>query len=141
MAPSAHSTTGSDHAERITILVLETDSVFPDTKARKGTFGHIFHEVFAQAGREHDPAIEVETRMKFVVADEGGDVPVDLDILDGVQGVLITGSKWDAHGDQAWILGLLDWVRGACAPACLSPLLRQFVFQSGLLADWRFANP
>lgn len=111
---------GSNHPGRITVLVLETDEVFPDTRDRKGSFGQIFHDVFSKAGEEHDPKLELQTKIKFVVENEGGHVPEGFADLEGVQGVLITGSKWDAHGDDEWIVKLVGWIQSLSGILLLS---------------------
>ncbi|KAK1623763.1 GMP synthase [Colletotrichum phormii] len=78
----------------VRMIVLETDNPHPDTHAAKGSFGEILHTHFQHAGAEHDPPLGVDTDQKFVD-------------FDSYQGVLITGSMYDAHGDNPWILKLL----------------------------------
>ncbi|KAL2880307.1 hypothetical protein SGCOL_004356 [Colletotrichum sp. CLE4] len=90
----------------VRMIVLETDNPHPDTHAAKGSFGEILHNHFQHAGAEHDPPLGVDTDQKFVVEDKGGTVPTFED-FDSYQGVLITGSMYDAHGDNPWILKLL----------------------------------
>ncbi|CZT51890.1 related to anthranilate synthase component II [Rhynchosporium secalis] len=104
--------TGSSHPDRIRMLVLETDQTFESTSERKGTFGDIFHNLFTRAGKEHDPPLEIETAMKFIVEPEGGRIP-DVKEVGSIDAVLITGSKYDAHGDDEWILKLVEWIRSA----------------------------
>ena len=100
---------------KIKLLVLETDEPHPETKDEKGSFGGIFHNLFAEAGQKHDPPLGVETDMHFVVHDEqqghSGHVPEAKDIGDDVAGILITGSMYDAHGDTPWVLELLQLLR------------------------------
>lgn len=103
-------TTGSAHPDRIRLLVLETDQTLEDTSQRKGTFGDIFHSLFEKAGQQHDPPLELETTMNFVVESEGGKIP-DVSKVGDIDAVLITGSKYDAHGDDEWILNLVQWIR------------------------------
>jgi GMP synthase-like glutamine amidotransferase len=55
--------------------------------------------------------VEVETIMKFVVENEGGQIP-SIDDLDDIHAILLTGSKYDAHGDDEWILKLVRWIQG-----------------------------
>jgi hypothetical protein len=45
------------------------------------------------------------------VTEKGGKVP-KYEEFEGVKGVLITGSMYDAHGDDQWILDLLALLRG-----------------------------
>lgn len=89
-----------------------------ETSKRKGTFGHIFHDLFAQAGQEHDPPLEIETTMKFVVESEGGKIP-DADEVGDIDAILLTGSQHDAHGDDEWIVKLVEWVRSEFSPSCV----------------------
>ncbi|KAK1580035.1 GMP synthase [Colletotrichum navitas] len=91
----------------VRIIVLETDEPHPDTHATKGSFGEILHSHFQHAGAEHDPPLGIDTDQRFVVEEKGGKVP-QFEDFDGYQGVLITGSMYDAHEDNPWILKLLD---------------------------------
>jgi GMP synthase-like glutamine amidotransferase len=100
---------------RIKLLVLETDEPHPETKDERGSFGKIFHNLFAEAGCNHDPPLGVETDMHFVVDDpkhgHHGHVPNANDVGSDVAGILITGSMYDAHGDNPWIINLLNFLR------------------------------
>jgi len=96
------------------MLVLETDEAHPDDHDEQGSFGQVLDKLFKTAGDNHDPPLGVETIMRFVVEDKEhreGSVPT-LEELEGVHAVLITGSMYDAHGDQEWILKLLELLRG-----------------------------
>lgn len=117
MSTAAHTlkTTGSKHEDRVRMLVLETDQTFEDTAERKGSFGQIFHELFSKAGQKHDPPLEIETLMKFIVEPEGGKLPTAEEVGE-VDGVLITGSNYDAHGDDEWILKLIERIRSMYTP-------------------------
>lgn len=109
--------TGSTHPNRVRMLVLETDQTFKDTVKRKGgTFGQILHDLFEEAGRRNDPPLEIETVMKFVVEAEGGKIP-ELDDLGNIHAILLTGSKYDAHGNDAWIVKLVEWIQSKCHTA------------------------
>lgn len=92
-------------------MVLETDEPHPDTAKERGSFAEILHHHFAKAGREHDPPLGIETDYRFVVADKGGKVP-NFEAFNDVHSVLITGSCFDAHGDDDWVLELLSLLRG-----------------------------
>ena len=100
---------------RIKLLVFETDEPHPETKDEKGSFGDIFHNLLSEAGQRHKPPLGVQTDMHFVVHDQdkghNGHVPKSKDISEDVAGVLITGSMYDAHGNNPWILELLDLLR------------------------------
>ncbi|TID22172.1 anthranilate synthase component II [Venturia nashicola] len=104
--------TGSKHEDRVRMLVLETDQTFEETAKRKGSFGQIFHDLFSKAGQDHDPPLEIETLMKFIVEPEGGKLPTAEEVGE-VDAVLITGSNYDAHGDDEWILKLIERIRTA----------------------------
>lgn len=96
---------------RVRIIVLETDEAHPDTHEEKGSFGEILHSHFQHAGAEHVPTLAVDTDIKFVVEDKGGTVP-RFEEFDDYQGVLITGSMYDAHANNPWILKLIFVMKG-----------------------------
>lgn len=96
---------------KVRMLVLETDTAHKETIKARGTFGQILHHHFAQAGMEHDPPLGVETDRRFVVAEEGGKVPTFDEVKD-FDAILMTGSMFDAHGNNQWILDLLALLRG-----------------------------
>jgi len=111
------------------MLVLETDEAHPDDHNEQGSFGQVLDKLFKTAGDNHDPPLGVETTMRFVVEDKEhreGSVPT-LEELEGVHAVLITGSMYDAHGDEEWILKLLKLLRGVFrrlyTAMLMSPLL------------------
>ncbi|KAK5029522.1 hypothetical protein LTS07_005984 [Exophiala sideris] len=95
----------------IRMLVLETDEPHPKTKASKGSFGAMFDNLFKEAGKIHDPPLTVETEMRYVVEDppkHKGHVPTTSEIPEDISAILITGSMYDAHGDNPWILKLIE---------------------------------
>ncbi|KAK7432150.1 hypothetical protein QQZ08_001442 [Neonectria magnoliae] len=92
------------------IFVLETDQPHPDTQNEKGSFGQILHHHFCKAGADHHPPLGVETEQVFVVTEEGGRMP-KLEEFDLYDGLLITGSMYDAHADNPWILDLLQLLK------------------------------
>ena len=95
----------------VRMIVLETDEPHPDDHHEKGSLGEILHRHFVTAGERHDPPLGIDTDMIFVVKEKGGRIPKKEE-FDGVKGVLITGSMYDAHGDDEWIVDLLDLLRG-----------------------------
>lgn len=99
--------------DTIKLLVLETDTPHPETQERRGSFGSIFNELFQEAGAQHKPPLGVETEMHYVVeeGDEPGHVPSLDSIAPDVRAIIISGSMHDAHGDNAWILKLLELLR------------------------------
>jgi GMP synthase-like glutamine amidotransferase len=104
--PTKHSIMGR---ETIKMLVLETDTPHPETQQRRGNFGHVFKQLFEQAGDAHDPPLGVETDMHYVVedGDDPGHVPTIDEIPDDVRAIIISGSMYDAHGKDPWILKLM----------------------------------
>ena len=92
-------------------MVFETDEPHPEDHEEKGTFGDVFDKLFKAAGDNHDPPLGIETAMKFVVEPKGGKVPT-VDELKDVHAILITGSMYDAHGDDEWILKLIKLLQG-----------------------------
>lgn len=94
----------------VRLMVLETDIPHPDTHSERGSFGQILHTHFAEAGRTHQPPLGVETDQVFVVSEQGGRIP-SLQEFDNFDGLLITGSVYDAHANNEWILQLLDLLK------------------------------
>ncbi|KAK8080118.1 hypothetical protein PG997_007936 [Apiospora hydei] len=82
---------------KVRMLVLETDSTPKETQQDKGQYGEVLHHHFSQAGLNHDPPLGVETDRRFVVK--------------GFHAILMTGSCYDAHGDNPWIIELMNLLR------------------------------
>lgn len=99
----------------VRMMVLETDKPHPETENRKGTFGEILHNHFADAGEAQDPPLGIETDVRFVVTERGGYVP-KYDEFKECKALLITGSVYDAHGNEPWILELLEVLRSQLNP-------------------------
>lgn len=112
--PSTIKLTNTD-TDRPTVrfMILETDEAPPKTQRDKGSYSEIFDEHFRKAGEMHDPPLNVETAKRFVVTEKGGKMPTVED-FEGFQAVLISGSTFDAHGDNPWILELLELLKGTC---------------------------
>ncbi|CAJ2510418.1 Uu.00g051210.m01.CDS01 [Anthostomella pinea] len=109
--PSAiNRTVSNGGTSKIRMMVLETDDPHPETHDEKGSYSEILHRHFVEAGKSHNPPLGVETDRRFVVRDKGGKVPKFED-FEGVHSVLITGSMFDAEGDNPWIIELLDLLR------------------------------
>ena len=111
MAPPEARTIVSDHPDKVRMLVLETDETHLDTQEEMGSFGVVLNELLRKAGEEHTPSLGIETVMQYVVEPEGGAVPKPEEIGDDIHAILITGSCWDAHGDDAWIHKLMGFIR------------------------------
>ena len=67
--------------------------------------------MLARSHKEHYPPLGVETGQIFVVTEKGGRMPSYRD-FEGFDGLLITGSMYDAHGNNQWILDLLHLLEG-----------------------------
>lgn len=102
------------------MLVLETDEPHPDTQKTKGSFGQILNDLLSKAGEAHQPKLAIETVMQYVVEPDGGKIPAKEEITDDIHAILITGSVWDAHGDDEWIHKLMDLLRRTFLPALKS---------------------
>lgn len=94
------------------MMVFETDEAHPDTQKTRGSFGQVLDDLFKSAGDRHDPPLGIETSMKFVVEPKGGSIPKIEDLKD-VHAILITGSMYDAHGDDEWVLNFLKLLQGS----------------------------
>lgn len=101
--------------DEVHMLVLETDEPHPETQSRKGSFGDIIHSLFNEAGHAHNPPLKITTSMHYVVDDpehgHNGHVPHASSIPETTTALLLTGSMYDAHGDDPWILALLSLLR------------------------------
>jgi GMP synthase-like glutamine amidotransferase len=104
------------------MLVLETDEPHPDTQKEKGSFGDILNELLVDAGEAHSHKLAIETAMQYIVEPEGGQIPKKEEITDDIHAILITGSEWDAHGDDEWIHKLMDLIRRKHSPIRTSHL-------------------
>lgn len=95
----------------VRMMVLETDEPHPKSKERLGSYGENLHRHFKAAGDSHKPPLDIESDIRFVVADKGGEVPKAAE-FDGFDAVLLSGSMYDAHGDDEWIGDLLALLKG-----------------------------
>lgn len=103
----------------VRILILESDRLPRSHDGHNSTsVAASFQHLFTEVGKSQSPPISVEIESEYIVgksddpnADDGGNLP-DIDLLEGFKGVLITGSKHDAHGDARWIKKLVGWLRG-----------------------------
>jgi hypothetical protein len=111
MVPPAARIITSSHPDKVRMLVLETDEPHPDTQEEKGSFGEILNELLVDAGEAHDPKLAIETVMQYIVEPEGGQIPKKEEITEDIHAILITGSEWDAHGDDPWIHKLMDLIK------------------------------
>ena len=114
MGPLPAVQTISKHDSKVRMLVLETDAVHPDTHKEIGSFGEVFNDLLVKAGDAHDPPLGIETIMQYIVEPDGGRVPDHSDIPKDLHAILITGSEWDAHGDDEWIRKLMEFIK--CMP-------------------------
>lgn len=108
----------------IKLLVLETDILPGSRDSPKGdengtgSIGSAFQSLFTHVGQHQDPPLAVDVSSIYIVGNTDdpsqnhqGKLP-ELKEMKDYDGVLITGSKHDAHGDSEWIIKLLDWLRG-----------------------------
>lgn len=94
----------------VKMIVLEVDEPHPDDHKEKGSLGKILERHFIKAGQKHDPPLGVEVDQRFIVEDKGGKMP-SIEDFEGVKGILITGSTYDAYGNDEWILKLIDLIK------------------------------
>lgn len=111
MVPPKSRTITSDHSEKVRMLVLETDEPHPDTQREKGSFGEILNDLLVKAGEAHVPKLAIETVIQYIVEPDGGRIPKKEEITEDIHAILITGSVWDAHGDDEWIHKLMDLLK------------------------------
>lgn len=137
MGPLPAVQTASKHEDKVRMLVLETDETHPDTQKEIGGFGEVFNALLVKAGDDHDPPLGIETMMQYIVEPDGGHVPGPQDIPEDLHAILITGSEWDAHGDDEWIHKLMDFIK--CKYIVLATAARSVFFspKSGTLTSTR----
>ena len=101
----------SQNPNKVRMLVLETDDPHPDTQEETGSFGEVLNEVLVQAGEQHDPKLSISTIIHYAVEPRGGRIPEPSEITDDIHAILITGSVFDAHSNDAWILKLMNLIK------------------------------
>ncbi|OAF98994.1 class I glutamine amidotransferase-like protein [Paraphaeosphaeria sporulosa] len=111
MAPPEARIIASEHPDKVRMLVLETDDPHPDTQEEKGSFGEVLNDLLVEAGEQHDPKLAIETIIHYAVEPRGGRIPEPPEITDDIHAILITGSVYDAHSDEAWVLKLLNLIK------------------------------
>ncbi|ANB11158.1 amidotransferase (predicted) [Sugiyamaella lignohabitans] len=86
------------------IAILEADTPMPSVAEVHGSYGDIFKRLLLNA--KLDPksvikAYDVVTKQEYPNS------------LDGVDAILITGSKHNAFGDDEWIIKLVNFTKQA----------------------------
>lgn len=93
----------------------------------------MFENLFSRVGSALSPPIDTQVTPCYVVGnndpslEEDGRLP-EVSELGGYDGVLITGSKYDAHGDNLWILKLMEWIQGLSA--FITPRVNMYIANS-----------
>ncbi|KAI0394984.1 class I glutamine amidotransferase-like protein [Xylariaceae sp. FL0594] len=100
----------SSHPNKVRMLVLETDDLHPASSEPSGV-GQVLAQLFKDAGDQHEPTLGIETMIRYIIEDKGGRVPSPEEIGDDIHAILITGSMYDAYGEDEWIMKLLDLLR------------------------------
>ncbi|KAL5405087.1 hypothetical protein PMIN03_008679 [Paraphaeosphaeria minitans] len=111
MAPPESRILASERPDKVRMLVLETDDPHPDTQEERGSFGEVLNDLLVEAGEQHDPKLAIETIIHYAVEPRGGRIPEPSEITDDIQAILITGSVYDAHSKEAWVLKLLNLIK------------------------------
>jgi hypothetical protein len=111
MAPPEARVIESEHPDKVRMLVLETDDPHPDTQEEVGSFGEVLNEVLVRAGEQHDPKLAISTIIHYAVEPRGGRIPEPSEITEDIHAILITGSVYDAHSNDAWVLKLMDLIK------------------------------
>ncbi len=96
----------------VRLAILMADTPLPGTKARFGSYGGVFTDLFARAVSPAPLAAHLTITTHDVVTAEL-DEPAQYPALDAVDAVLITGSRHNAFADDSWIVRLTDYVRAA----------------------------
>ncbi len=92
------------------IIVLETDQPRLDANGHS-SMAELIQLHLSKAGAAHHPPLEVHTTTVCVIPEWKGRIP-SMDEFDGYDGLLLTGSLYDAFGNDSWILDLLAVLKG-----------------------------
>lgn len=95
----------------IRLLVLEAEEPHPEIQDRRGRYHDMFHELFSNAGARENPPIKVKSDARYIVEEENP-LPTMEEMREKYDGVVISGSNYDAHGNNEWILKLVSWLQG-----------------------------
>jgi hypothetical protein len=71
----------------------------------------VLNDLLVQAGEQHHPKLAIETIIHYAVEPRGGRIPEPSEITDDIHAILITGSVYDAHSNDEWVLKLLDLIK------------------------------
>ena len=96
------------------IIVLETDQPRLDADGRS-LMAELIQDHLSKAGAAHHPPLEVETTTVCVIPEWKGRMP-SKDEFDSYDGLVLTGSLYDAFGNDPWILDLLVVLKGRSNP-------------------------
>ncbi|KAI5795667.1 class I glutamine amidotransferase-like protein [Geopyxis carbonaria] len=106
-------------SRHLSILLLETDTLPVPDRSDHDRPSSAFHKLLTRCGTTQNPPISVSLTPCYVVGPDSDpsveshpELP-DISSLDKYTGVLITGSKHDAHDNAPWIRALLAWLRDA----------------------------
>lgn len=113
--PSTHlPVTMSSSSSPIRLAILEADTPQPEADAQYGGYRGVFTKLLEAACLSLDPPQELSSQLKI----SGHHVVNDINSypsLDEIDGVLISGSKYNAFDNDEWILKLVDFTRQAIA--------------------------
>lgn len=101
---------GSSTTTSLRLAILEADTPLPNTNAKFHGYGGVFTDLFRRAVAP-DP---LESHLAITAYDVVNH-PDGYPDLDGVDAVLISGSKHSAYLDEPWIVKLVEFTRRALA--------------------------
>ncbi|KAI0395851.1 putative class I glutamine amidotransferase [Xylariaceae sp. FL0594] len=94
----------------IRLAILETDTPVTGIKAKYGSYGGVFTDLFRRACADLNPPVSLESQLSL----SSHDIVNDLDAypdLESIDAVLITGSKHNAFDDNKWIVRLVEYTK------------------------------
>lgn len=97
---------------RLRLAIIEADTPVPNADKQYGGYGGVFKSLLSKALASSDPPQNLEdvfdVSVWHVVENEN-----NYPNLDDIDGILISGSKHNAFGDDSWIVRLAQFTRQA----------------------------
>lgn len=97
---------------RLRLAIIEADTPVPNANKLYGGYGGVFRSLLTKALDSSDPPQKLEDVFDvsvFHVVENETNYPN----LDDVDGILISGSKHDAFGNDPWVVRLTEFTRQA----------------------------
>ncbi|KAI0128189.1 class I glutamine amidotransferase-like protein [Hypoxylon sp. NC0597] len=101
---------GSEYIPPARLAILEADTPVPGVKAKYGSYGGVFRNLFERACATLNPPQPLSAQLDLSYHDIVNDLDAYPD-LEAIDAILISGSKYSAYENDEWILRLVDFTR------------------------------